>query len=132
MDSHHNHPVDERTRLLSHPIRDIAHLVSFPRDLEGGSSASFLTKESIDLGHTAAGEILPYNDYSSIDFLHDLVKDAYRRRSIYSIHGISGWIVSRWDALSGWLAVAIIGVCTGFVAFLIDVTEATISDWKFG
>ena len=34
---------------------------------------SFVSKEEELLGNTAVGEILPYNDYSSIDFLHDLV-----------------------------------------------------------
>jgi hypothetical protein len=53
----------ERTRLLS-----------FHRDLETHSHiSSAFTKEDEALANTAAGEILPYNDYSSIDFLHDLV-----------------------------------------------------------
>jgi chloride channel 3/4/5 len=46
--------------------------------------------------------------------------------------GRRGYIYGRIDALSGWIAVALIGLLTGFVASLIDVTEATISDWKFG
>lgn len=55
-----------------------------PTDLEDGQTArprsivsSVISKEEEALGNTAAGEILPYNDYSSIDFLHDLVSSFF-------------------------------------------------------
>jgi chloride channel 3/4/5 len=66
----------EHTHLLSvRSLRDSARLSSpSPRDIEARSLASsFVSKEEELLGNTAVGEILPYNDYSSIDFLHDLV-----------------------------------------------------------
>lgn len=34
--------------------------------------------------------------------------------------------------MSGWIAVAIIGSLTACVAFVVDVAEATVSDWKLG
>jgi chloride channel 3/4/5 len=65
----------ERTRLLSiRSLREDATVgTRSPRDLEGLSATSFVSKEEEALGNTAVGEILPYNDYSSIDFLHDTV-----------------------------------------------------------
>jgi chloride channel 3/4/5 len=68
----------ERSRLLSiRSLRDpmVSALgTRSPRDLEAHSLASsYISKEEEALGNTAVGEILPYNDYSSIDFLHDLV-----------------------------------------------------------
>jgi chloride channel 3/4/5 len=60
------------------------------------------------------------------------VKDAYRRRAIRSGSGIRDHLYAKWDALSGWLVVALVGIFTGFIAFIIDVTEATVSDFKFG
>jgi chloride channel 3/4/5 len=65
----------ERTRLLSiRSLCDDARLgTRSPRDLEARSASSFVSKGEEALGHTAVGEILPYNDYSSIDFLHDTV-----------------------------------------------------------
>lgn len=36
------------------------------------------------------------------------------------------------DSASGWIAAAIIGTLTACVAFLVDVAEATVSDWKLG
>ncbi|KAF2664502.1 hypothetical protein BT63DRAFT_448491 [Microthyrium microscopicum] len=122
---------NERSSLLgTAPFRNFRALSR----LENGShvSTSILSKEEEALGDTAAGEILPYSPYSSIDFLHDLIKDTYRRRYIKSLPGLQGLLTSRLDALSGWLAVALIGLLTGFVAYIIDVSEATISDFKFG
>jgi chloride channel 3/4/5 len=36
--------------------------------------SSHLSKEEEALGGTAVGERLPYNDYTTIDWLHDLVR----------------------------------------------------------
>jgi chloride channel 3/4/5 len=59
------HEPTERSRLLS---------IRSTRDEEAHSIiSSAVTKEEEALGQTAVGEILPYKDYSSIDFLHDLV-----------------------------------------------------------
>ena len=60
------------------------------------------------------------------------VKDSYRVRSIHSKQGIRYRLASLFDEASGWIAVAIIGTLTACVAFLVDVAEATVSDWKLG
>src|ERR1700760_4153182 len=61
----------ERTRLLSiRSLHDATRLgTPSNHDPEAASFAdSFVSKEEELLGNTAVGEILPYNDYSSIDF----------------------------------------------------------------
>lgn len=35
---------------------------------------SHVTADEMKMGDTAIGERLPYNDYTTIDFLHDLVR----------------------------------------------------------
>ena len=60
------------------------------------------------------------------------VKDSYRHRAIHASPGLRGSFFASFDAVSGWIAVAVIGAVTGFVAFAIDITEATVSDLKFG
>lgn len=40
--------------------------------------------------------------------------------------------MSSFDSSQGWFAAAIIGILTACVAFLVDVTVATVSDWKTG
>ena len=100
------------------------------------------------LGDTYVGERLPYNDYSSIDFLHDLVswfrqhdlpsltsrqaKDSVRLRSIRNRPGPRYKLQSLFDEASGWIAAALIGTLTAGVAFLVDVAQASVSDWKLG
>jgi chloride channel 3/4/5 len=56
----------------------------------------------------------------------------YRHRIIHSGSGLRDWLFSVYDALSGWIVVGLVGIFTGLIAFAIDITEATISDYKFG
>jgi chloride channel 3/4/5 len=39
---------------------------------------------------------------------------------------------SAFDSSASWIAVAIMGICTAVVAWLVDIAVATISDWKLG
>lgn len=41
-------------------------------------------------------------------------------------------MIAAFEDCSGWIAAAIIGTLTACVAFVVDVAEATVSDWKFG
>ena len=58
---------DENTQLL----KSHGRLGSIQIDAEAISS--HLSKEEQALGETSVGERLPYNDYCTIDWLHDLV-----------------------------------------------------------
>ena len=60
---------DERTRLLARNRR----LSSAQVDAHSILS-SHLSKDEQVLAGTAVGERLPYNDYTTIDWLHDLVR----------------------------------------------------------
>lgn len=51
---------------------------------------------------------------------------------MHSKQGIRYAIVSNFEDCSGWIAAALIGILTACVAFLVDVAEATVSDWKLG
>lgn len=70
------------------------------------------------------------NDYSTIDWLHDLVKDSYRLRYARGKKGLRHSVARYVDQASGWIAAALIGGITACVAFLVDIAEATVSDWK--
>ncbi|RMD41319.1 hypothetical protein DV735_g3810, partial [Chaetothyriales sp. CBS 134920] len=91
-----------------------------------------VSKEEQLLGETAVGERLPYNDYTTIDWLHDLVKDSFRWRAVQSRPGLRYRVVALLDECSGWILAALIGVLTAFVAFVVDLAAATVSDWKTG
>jgi hypothetical protein len=67
----------ERTALL-HPVANGNHLSLPQRQREHDAEAqsivtSVVTKEEQQMGDSTVGERLPYNDYSTIDWLHDLV-----------------------------------------------------------
>jgi chloride channel 3/4/5 len=64
---------NERSHLLPFADRRLSVLQQ-----EGDSQSiisSHLSKEEQLLSDTPVGERLPYNDYTTIDWLHDLVKD---------------------------------------------------------
>lgn len=68
---------DETSHLLpkAHDRR-ASRLRSIVAEIDGASIASsHLSKEELALGESAVGERLPYNDYTTIDWLHDLVSN---------------------------------------------------------
>lgn len=122
----------EHTHLLSYQAQD-RRLSAVRRQADAESLVStHISKEEQLLSTTSIGERLPYNDYTTIDWLHDLVKDSFRSRSIHTQRGIRGFIGSVFESGQGWLAAALIGILTACVAFCVDVAEATVSDWKLG
>lgn len=93
------------------------------------------------------GERLPFNDYTTIDWLRDLVRDHSRLHSHRQSEYLS--VVSRvpnttkptglrdrmaiwWDAAQGWVAAFVIGVLTALIAFCVDISVAVLADWKEG
>ncbi|KAF2395980.1 hypothetical protein EJ06DRAFT_484439 [Trichodelitschia bisporula] len=119
---------------MAHHPTERTHLL-YPRlhaDDDARSLRSAISKEEGALAATAVGERLPYNDYTTIDWLHDLIKEAYRRRAIHGEPGIRGSLFAAFDACSGWIAVTLIGVLMALVACAVDLAVATVSDLKFG
>lgn len=124
---------NERTKLLLHHHPNDRRLSAVQQEEDAHSViSSNISKDEQALSSAPIGERLPYNDYTTVDWLHDLVKDSYRLRSVYSRPGIRYRLIATFDACSGWIAAALIGILTACVAFLVDVAEATVSDWKLG
>ncbi|KAL3427960.1 voltage gated chloride channel [Phlyctema vagabunda] len=120
---------DERSPLLN---PQIAQLNGRQHDDTSSLISSAVSKEEQALSGTAIGERLPYNDYTTIDWLHDLIKDSFRYRTLHSQNDFRSRLWSAWDSCQGWVAAALIGIFTAVVAFLVDVAEATIADYKMG
>lgn len=72
--------IDEHSHLLPTKIRKRSRLQSIANEIDGVSiSSSHVSKEEQVLKDTAVGERLPYNDYTTIDWLHDLVSQMTNR-----------------------------------------------------
>ncbi|KAH8809797.1 chloride channel [Hyaloscypha sp. PMI_1271] len=122
---HQDEEASEHTHFLSPRVTELSgrkRSSQRPNELNEASSiiSSHVSKEERELAGTAVGERLPYNDYATIDWLHDLIKYSFRYRRAHS----------KKNQCQGWIAAALIGLFTTIVAFLVDVAEATLSDYK--
>jgi chloride channel 3/4/5 len=73
-----------------------------------------------------------YEDYTTIDWIHDNVRDKARVRKIVNRLGIKGQIYKFWDKSIGWILVVTIGIICGVVAAGIETSSKWIFDRKLG
>jgi chloride channel 3/4/5 len=73
-----------------------------------------------------------YDQFTSTDWVHDSIADAFRIKELRSRKDFRGRLQSLFDGSQGWLIVAIIGIITAGFAYFIDITEAAIFDYKTG
>ncbi|EMC98747.1 hypothetical protein BAUCODRAFT_65114 [Baudoinia panamericana UAMH 10762] len=73
-----------------------------------------------------------YDQFTSTDWVHDSIADAFRVKELRSRKDFRGRVRALFDAGQGWIIVAIIGVITAGFAYVIDVTEAGLFDYKSG
>ncbi|KAF4314342.1 Chloride channel voltage gated [Botryosphaeria dothidea] len=73
-----------------------------------------------------------YDQFTSTDWVHDSIADAYRVKELRSRKDIRGRIQAWFDGAQGWILVAIIGLLTALIAFVVNTTESTLFDYKTG
>ncbi|KAF9130235.1 hypothetical protein BGX30_013592 [Mortierella sp. GBA39] len=73
-----------------------------------------------------------YHNYTTIDWIHDFVKERVRLRHLRSIGGIRGMLKNRADSLKGWVLVLLTGVITACLAAVIDVSSWWLGDLRMG
>ncbi|KAF2721649.1 hypothetical protein K431DRAFT_223589 [Polychaeton citri CBS 116435] len=73
-----------------------------------------------------------YDQFTSTDWVHDSIADAFRIKELRSRRDWRGRLHAVFDGAQGWILVAMIGCLTAAFAYFIDVTEATIYDYKSG
>jgi chloride channel 3/4/5 len=73
-----------------------------------------------------------YDQFTSTDWVHDSIADAYRVKALRSRKDIRGRLAAWFDGAQGWILVAIIGILTAAIAYFVNVTESTLFDWKQG
>lgn len=72
----HDEEANEHTHLLDPRVAELRNRKQSALSREEATSiiSSHVSKEEQELAGTAVGERLPYNDYTTIDWLHDLVR----------------------------------------------------------
>ncbi|TFK85536.1 hypothetical protein K466DRAFT_588014 [Polyporus arcularius HHB13444] len=73
-----------------------------------------------------------YSSFTSIDWLHDAIKDSARLSALRRRKSRRGRLRRHLDRAVGWIAVTIVGVLTAFIAFAIVRSEQWLFDIKEG
>ncbi|KAF1961870.1 voltage-gated protein/chloride channel-like protein [Byssothecium circinans] len=73
-----------------------------------------------------------YDQFTSTDWVRDSINDAFRVKALRSRKDFRGRLAAWFDGAQGWILVAIIGILTAVVAYLVNITENTLFDWKEG
>lgn len=73
-----------------------------------------------------------YDQFTSTDWVHDSIADAYRVKALRSRTDIRGRIYAFFDGAQGWILSALVGFLTAVIAYGVDISEAPVFDWKDG
>jgi chloride channel 3/4/5 len=68
----------------------------------------------------------------STDWIHDHIKEKLRLRKLRSMHGVRGHLKNLFDGAQAWILVTIIGLVVAIIAWLIDIIQELLTDWKDG
>ncbi|KAM7201032.1 H(+)/Cl(-) exchange transporter 3 [Naviculisporaceae sp. PSN 640] len=83
------------------------------------------------------GSIFPdervwYDQFTSTDWVHDSIADAYRVKMLRSRKDFWGRVYVLFDGAQGWILSALVGFIVALLAYLVNVTESTVFDFKDG
>lgn len=73
-----------------------------------------------------------YDQFTSTDWVHDSIADAYRAKALRSRKDFWGRLYLLFDGAQGWILSALVGFIVAVLAYCINVTEQVIFDWKDG
>lgn len=73
-----------------------------------------------------------YDQFTSIDWVHDSIKDGIRLRELRSRKDFRGRVLALLDGAQGWFLVAVIGCITAAIAYFVDISEDHVFGLKDG
>jgi hypothetical protein len=90
-----------------------------------------------EYGHDSKGSIYPddrvwYDQFTSTDWVHDSIADAYRLKALRSRKDLRGRLYAFFDGSQGWILSALVGCITATIAYLVDISEPPVFDLKEG
>ncbi|CAG8702070.1 15562_t:CDS:10, partial [Acaulospora morrowiae] len=78
------------------------------------------------------GRRVAYDDFTTIDWIHDFAKERSRQRRLKQKKGLIGQLKQHFDEMEGWIVVFTVGAVSGILAGVIDITSSWLSDLKEG
>jgi chloride channel 3/4/5 len=78
------------------------------------------------------GRRIHYQDFTTIDWIHDLTKERLRLKRLRTAPGLEGKLWSIFDASQAWIVVSLIGISAGIAAAFIDIVSEWLGDMKTG
>lgn len=79
-----------------------------------------------------ADERVWYDQFTSTDWVHDSIADAYRVKALRARKGFLGKANVLYDGAQGWILSALVGFLVAVLAYCVNVAETTIFDFKDG
>ena len=73
-----------------------------------------------------------YDQFTSTDWVHDSIADAFRVRDLRARKDLRGRLYAWFDGAQGWILVAIIGFIVACIAYFVNVSETSVFDLKEG
>lgn len=73
-----------------------------------------------------------YDQFTCTDWVHDSIADAYRAKALRSRKDFWGRVYLLFDGAQGWILSALVGFAVAVLAYVINVTEQVMFDWKDG
>ena len=73
-----------------------------------------------------------YDQFTSTDWVHDSIADAYRAKALRNRKDFWGRVYLLFDGAQGWILSALVGFLIAVLAYIVNVTESTAFDFKDG
>ncbi|KAK8031151.1 chloride channel [Apiospora arundinis] len=83
-------------------------------------------------GSIFSDERVWYDQFTSTDWVHDSIADAYRVKALRARKDLWGRLIVLFDGAQGWILSAVVGFLVAVLAYCVDVAETTIFDYKDG
>ncbi|GAB1320734.1 hypothetical protein MFIFM68171_10944 [Madurella fahalii] len=83
-------------------------------------------------GSIFADDRVWYDQFTSTDWVHDSIADAYRVKALRSRKDFWGRVYVLFDGAQGWILSALVGFIVAVLAYVVNVSEATVFDFKDG
>ncbi|KAG0213502.1 hypothetical protein BGX33_002867 [Mortierella sp. NVP41] len=88
--------------------------------------------DAVDWVVEGTGMRVAYDDFTTIDWIHDFAQERQRTRRLHRQPGIAGQIAVIYDWVQGWVVVLAVGIAAGIVAGGSDIASQWLGDIKEG